>query len=185
MDWRSCSRNSGLMCASKLTVWPGPGAAGGGWSSVLAWAGGLAWAGVLGWGGGAGPGGGFGGRAGRAPVPAGQRATRFGAVRGLRRRDPGAPVQVGGEGGAELGVGGQAGLVGGQAGQRDPAGSLVLGETSSRGRRPRTVLGGAAEDLGEDGGRTLRVVRGQGGELGRQQVVGGHVLLIQQAGHPG
>src|ERR1019366_162493 len=130
MDWRSCSRNSGLMCASKLTVWPGPGAAGGGW----------------------------GGGAGGARSAGGRRAPGSAPVGGLPRRAPGAPVQVGGEGGAELGVGGQAGLVGGQAGQRDPAGSLILGETSSRGRRPRTVLGGAAQDLGEDGGRTLRGV---------------------------
>ena len=39
IDLRSCSRNSGLMCAAKLTVSSGPGSVTGASSSVLGWTG--------------------------------------------------------------------------------------------------------------------------------------------------
>ena len=104
MDLRSCSRNSGLMCAAKLTVSSGSGQGDLPPGRRRRWP--------------CAPGA-LGGRAGRAPVPGRAR----GSVAG-----PGAPLQVGREGRTELGVGGQARLVGGQGGQRDPAGALLFGE---------------------------------------------------------
>ena len=54
------------------------------------------------------------------------------------------------------------------------------------GRRAASPDGrGPAEGFGQHGRLTLRVAGRHGGEQRREQVVGGHVLLVQQAGHPG
>ena len=111
-------------------------------------------------------------RARGTPVPGGRRCAG----------GPRAPLQVGDEGRTERRVGRQAGLAGGLNGQGHPAGALLLGHV----RPGRCLRGrGAAEGGGDHGGLALRAIRGHAGEQRGEQVVGWHVLLVQQPGHPG
>ena len=110
-------------------------------------------------------------RACRAAVPGGRRSAG----------GPRAPLQVGDEGRTERRVGRQAGLVGRLDRQRHPAGALLIGELGP-GRRGRRR---AAEGRGDHGGLPLRAIRGHVREQRGEQVVGWHVLLVQQPGHPG
>jgi hypothetical protein len=129
------------------------------------------------------------------PVPAGHRHVRGrpGSGLGVLNRQPGAPLDVGGERGAEFCVVRQPGVVRRPEQESNPAAPLPFGQPlpevlGDHPRVPAVLLAvrlRAAEHLAEPFGHPLGVVGRHGGEQRREQGVLGHVLLVEHARHPG
>ncbi len=128
------------------------------------------------------------GASGDSPVPGGHGGVGDGGVGGQGGVDDGeagAPFEVGDEGGAELGVGGEFQLVGGFEEEVDPALALGLGDAFAEVMFDHCrvsaveggVVGGAAEDLGDELGYVVEVLLWHVCEEGLEEGVSGDLLV--------
>jgi hypothetical protein len=122
-----------------------------------------------------------------APVPGGHGGLGDGSIRGKGGVDDGetrAPFEVGDESGTEFGVGGKLELVGGFE-EPDPALALLLGDAFAEvvadhggvSAVEGGVVGGAAEDFGDELGYVPKVLLRHGGEEWCEERVGGDFLV--------
>jgi hypothetical protein len=111
---------------------------------------------------------------------------------GVDDGEAGAPFEVGDEGGAELRIGGELKFVGGFEEEPDPALALLLGDVFAEvvadhggvSAVERGVVGGAAEDLGDELGYALEVGLRDAAEERLEERVGGD-LLVEAVDEPG
>ena len=125
---------------------------------------------------------------GDAPVPGGHGSGLDGGVGGKSGVDDGqagAPFEIGDEGGAEFGVGGKTLLVGGLEQELEPAFALLVGDALAevmldhRGVSA-VVIGvfrGSTEDLADEGGDVLEVLRRHAGEERGEERIEGDLLV--------
>ena len=134
------------------------------------------------------------GAAGDAPVPGGHGGFGDGGVGGeggVDDGEAGASFEVGDEGGAELGVGGKSLLVGGFEEELEPALALLVGDAFAEVVFDHVgvsavvggIVGGAAEDLADEGGYVLEMLGRHLGEERGEQRVGGNFFV--EAGDEG
>ena len=141
--------------------------------------------------------GGFGlvGTSGDAPVPGGHGGfgdCGVGRKGGVDDGQARAPFEIGDEGGAELGAGGKLELVGGFEEEPDPAVALLLGDAFAEvvadhggvAAVEGGVVGGAAENLGDELGYVLEVGLSHVAEERLEERVGGD-LLVEAVNEPG
>jgi hypothetical protein len=125
---------------------------------------------------------------GDAPVPGGHGGFDDSGVSrkcGVDDGEARAPFEVSDESGAELGVGGEMEFVGRLEEKGDPAVALLLSDAFAEVMTDHGgvsaveggVVGGAAEDLGDELGHVLEVLLWHGGEEGREERVGEDLLV--------